>query len=537
MTLHVLDCTLRDGGYYNYWDFSPAIIEKYLDAVCQAGVNAIEIGFRMPAQNRFLGALAYSTDEYLRHLPLPKDILIGVMVNAKEIIAGPNGIEKTIARMFCSANDAPIGLVRIAAHFDEISSCQIIAGKLKSLGYQVGLNMMQASEQSPEALTAAAKTAATWGSVDMLYFADSLGNMNDADVRATTKAFAEGWKGPLGIHAHNNMGQALANTLSAMDAGITWLDSTIFGMGRGAGNANTEYLLVELNRQGLGDFHPDALFPLILDEFQKLHQQYNWGPSLLYFLSGAYGIHPTYVQEMLQLEDHSAEHVVSALEILRKGDAYSYNTERLNEAMQSVDVSFPGSWSAEGWASGRDVLLVGAGPWVRDHREALLDFIDRTNPMVICLNTTLDIPTDRITAYVACHAVRFAMEANHYSELKAPLIAPIAAFSKSVQQSFGDIQIFDYGMAVTRGKFQANASDCVIPHRLAAAYAFAVANAAGAKRILMAGFDGYDKSDSRQVEMEDALAAYAEIKDSAPLVAVTPTTYSITQSSIFAPEV
>ena len=70
--LTVLDCTLRDGGYYNEWDFSTPLVERYFLAVDDAGIDVVEIGLRSFAKEGFLGAYAYSTDDFLRQLSLPK---------------------------------------------------------------------------------------------------------------------------------------------------------------------------------------------------------------------------------------------------------------------------------------------------------------------------------------------------------------------------------------------------------------------------------------------------------------------------------
>ena len=82
----ILDCTLRDGGYYCDWDFDESIVKKYLTAVSKAKVDIAEIGFRFLPQKSHLGPFAYSTDEYLETLALPSNLDIAVMVNAKEII-------------------------------------------------------------------------------------------------------------------------------------------------------------------------------------------------------------------------------------------------------------------------------------------------------------------------------------------------------------------------------------------------------------------------------------------------------------------
>ena len=84
--LKILDCTLRDGGYYNNWDFDNELVELYLNSMEEASIDVIEIGFRSPPKQSFMGPYVYSLDDYLESLPLPKNILIGVMINAGDAI-------------------------------------------------------------------------------------------------------------------------------------------------------------------------------------------------------------------------------------------------------------------------------------------------------------------------------------------------------------------------------------------------------------------------------------------------------------------
>ena len=75
--LRLLDCTLRDGGYYNSWDFSPDLISQYIDAMLSAGVDIVEIGFRSLNNRGFRGASAFTTDDFLESLNIPKDLMVG----------------------------------------------------------------------------------------------------------------------------------------------------------------------------------------------------------------------------------------------------------------------------------------------------------------------------------------------------------------------------------------------------------------------------------------------------------------------------
>ena len=101
----ILDCTLRDGGYYCDWDFDESIVKKYLTAVSKAKVDIVEIGFRFLPQKGHLGPFAYSTDEYLETLSLPSNLDIAVMVNAKEIIEAEMEVDAVLNLLFSKKSD------------------------------------------------------------------------------------------------------------------------------------------------------------------------------------------------------------------------------------------------------------------------------------------------------------------------------------------------------------------------------------------------------------------------------------------------
>ena len=533
----VLDCTLRDGGYYNDWDFMPDLVETYLTAIAEAGVHTVEIGFRFPPQDKFLGAFAYSTDNYLRQLAIPDSLEIAVMVNAADLLADPVSPVACVDRMFQQASDSPVDLVRIAAHLREIDGCRDGVKRLKELGYKIGFNIMQIAAHAPDVLEAATKEIAGWEAVDILYFADSFGSMNAGQVTDILGYLRKQWRGPIGMHAHDNIGNALSNSMAALELGVSWIDSTVCGMGRGAGNVRTEYLLVEMRQRGYGNFNAGAIFPLALNEFETLRQNYQWGPNLFYFLSGSYGIHPTYVQEMLKTSQKGTVEAISALDHLREDGAKSYSHERLRQALEIGTINYEGSWDATGWADGREILVLGSGPWISQHIKSVEDFIDRTQPLVICLNTSTPLDHEKIDAFAACNALRVTTESANYVSLGAPLIAPASEIDPDIRDALGKDRLLDYGVCVKAKAFDINKTGCVIPQQLVAAYVLAFCNAAGAGRILLAGFDGYEPGNPLQEQMEDVFHCYAQLANRVPLTAVTPTTNSIPQISLFAPVV
>ena len=222
----ILDCTLRDGGYYNKWDFEQGTVDKYLNSMKTAKMDIVELGFRFLPKNTFMGPYAYTTDNFINQLKLPEGPLYGVMINGKEFIESS---ESPINKLFQKKEKSSISLVRIAINFANVLDSELIAKQLKDMGYLVGMNMMQAHGKSEDDYVETAKTISSWGVVDVLYFADSLGNMTPVDVQKICQALKKGWPGTLGIHTHNNKNLALINAITAIENGVSWCDGTAPG--------------------------------------------------------------------------------------------------------------------------------------------------------------------------------------------------------------------------------------------------------------------------------------------------------------------
>ena len=532
--LKILDCTLRDGGYYNDWDFSKSLVDQYLITMDNSNIDVIEIGFRFLPKKSFLGPYAYTTDQFLRSLDLPQDLMIGVMINAKEILDYQHGIKEAISTLFNKEEDSPVSLVRVAAHFSEYENCHEIVAELNGLGYKVGFNLMQAGGRSAKELCSAAGDISKWSELDVLYFADSLGNMRSDDVQKTINSFKEGgWSKPIGIHTHDNMGEALNNSIEAIANGASWVDSTVLGMGRGPGNVRTEYLLIELQKRNLGKYVPDNLFPLVLDEFTELQKHYGWGPNLLYYLSAEYGIHPTYVQEMSGRVNMDAQQQVEALNYLNSTDSSGFSRENLSQAFLNEGGNQKGSWSCENWLLDETVLIIGPGPSTKKHAEAIHSFITEKKPKVISLNINNDIKSEHIDAYAACHHMRVFMDAEKYLKLEKPLIIPLETVPNELRKKLSKVQVLDYGMSIKDGHYEFSDEGCTIPNRLVFGYVISLIHSAKAKRIFLAGFDGYGKNDPRQEEMEKTIEIYKRCENSLELTAITPSSYSVEQSSVY----
>ena len=372
----ILDCSLRDGGYYNKWDFDRDIVCRYINAVKASSVDVVELGFRSLPKNTFMGPYVYTTDEFINQLDLPKGPIYGVMINGKEFVSDSDSLESPIDKLFQIKEKSPITLVRIAINFNNVLESESIAKELKDMGYMVGLNMMQAHGKSEEDYVKTAKSISSWNVVDVLYFADSLGNMTPKDVKKICQSLKKGWSGTLGIHTHNNKDLALINSMTAVENGVTWCDGTITGMGRGAGNASTEGLILEMLRLGYHSGNAKMTQPAV-EDFTVLKNQYNWGSNLYYHYASNHDIHPTFVQSLIEDKRYDNQQVLGALEFLADRDSTSYSADGIREAIYGDHKDVTGTWDATGWLADKEALIVGAGPSVNIYREGILEYSNR----------------------------------------------------------------------------------------------------------------------------------------------------------------
>jgi len=529
----ILDCSLRDGGYYTQWEFSIPMIKRYLAAMSALEIDVVEIGFRFLGSDGFKGPCAFSTDSFIEGLDVPRNIKLGVMVNCGEISNSEKDIQDNLERLFSDASSSPVHLVRIACHAEEIASAETAVSWLKSSGYRVGLNVMQISSISDTEIEDISGIIKDWP-LDVLYFADSTGSLVPKDIKRIVTGFRKSWTGSLGIHAHDSMERALVNTLTAAECGVEWLDGTVLGMGRGPGNCRTESLLMSVRDQELGSEQLTVLAELIEGDFLPLKEQYRWGSNPYYFRSGQCSIHPSYVQSMLSDSRYTSDDVFAVLDNLKEDRGRKFSKPVLEAAGNLYSGTTRGQWRPRDYLTSPEVLIVASGPGVAQHRQGIEEYIRLKRPYVIALNTQQNICEELINIRAACHPVRLLADCARYAEFPQPLATPASMLPERTRRQLDGVEILDYGIAVKGERFECFETYAILPKPLVIAYALAIATSGGASRILLAGLDGYGSNDSRNHEMDWLIDCYQASENSCELLSITPSAYQIRQSSVYA---
>lgn len=243
MTAHnqsfvLMDCTFRDGGFQTDWRFSDAMVGHYFGMCQAAGVDIVEMGYLNldPAAGvSHLGsfkALPESLSDVQRQQVDLGPMRAAVMIDAWRVLDQPVQAVAEVIMAAIRRSPFPIAILRIAAMSSQLEGSLALAKALAGQDLAVMINLMQAAELTPEQLAHDLPALAV-EPVTALYFADSFGRMLPEQVHRLFSQARELTPLPLGFHAHDNYGLAVANTQAALDAGARHADGTFAGIGRG----------------------------------------------------------------------------------------------------------------------------------------------------------------------------------------------------------------------------------------------------------------------------------------------------------------
>lgn len=278
----VLDCTIRDGGCTNAWRFDHDLVARVYAAVAAAGVDICEVGYWTgdgvfePGE---VGPWRFTRADDLRHILIDTPMQTAVMCDRGRI-------SKSDLR---PPSETLVDVVRMATYAQDVDEAIGFLEHAQDLGYQVFCNVMAVTVCTPQEVDAFLGKLAK-SSIPSIAIVDSFGAMYPHHLRYLTRKY-KNWLRPdqsVGVHLHNNQQTAFANTIAAIDEGADFVDATVFGMGRGAGNCPLELLLMYL------DDPKHDVVPLleVIEEIAELRQGLKWGYHVPYGVSGWLNQHP-----------------------------------------------------------------------------------------------------------------------------------------------------------------------------------------------------------------------------------------------------
>lgn len=287
--IKIVDCTMRDGGLVNNFAFTDEFVKDLYKANIKAGVDYMEFGYKADKElfdpSEF-GKWKFCNEEDIRAIVGENDSPLKISVMAD---VGRCDYKKDIL----PKKDSVIDLVRVATYIHQIPTAIKMIEDFKEKGYEVSVNIMAVSKVNTEDLDAGLKLLAR-SNVDIIYLVDSFGSFYPEQITRLSQKYLEiaNDSGKIvGIHAHNNQQLAFANTIEACRVGVSLLDATVNGMGRGAGNCYSESLLSFLKNPKY-DVIPIIRF--VEKHMLKLKAEGTvWGYDIPYLMTGILNSHPS----------------------------------------------------------------------------------------------------------------------------------------------------------------------------------------------------------------------------------------------------
>ena len=330
--MKLLDCTLRDGGYYTNWSFDDDFVKRLVWSLDKAGVDIIEMGYKSPLKG---GKYRKCNDSFIKDIVGDCKTDLAFMIDIKDFINGDVDV-KLLTDIVKPSSESPFTYCRLAITPQQIKEALIMIELLNELGYKVIVNVMRVSllkdSEIRKFCDSLSKTK-----VVALYFADSFGSLLPDRVKELIEIFKD-TKKDIGIHTHDNLGLAFANSLCAIDNGVKYVDGTLTGMGRGVGNVRTEQLLMYYNYdyKYVTDFITNVMIPM--------KNECGWGWNHNYMLTGLKEIHPTYCQRLqsLPIEDSKVQEILNNIP---DSDRNSFKDDYVN-IEQKVSVIIPARYKS-----------------------------------------------------------------------------------------------------------------------------------------------------------------------------------------------
>lgn len=406
--IQVLDCTLRDGGYCNNWEFGEKNISLIIDALIKANVDIVECGYLVESSKESCNNTKYASLLVAEQV-IPQDY-------AKMAVCMVNYGEYSLDK-FPIYNKGRIGGIRVAFHKKDLRAAMEYCLGIKRRGYQVFVQPMLTLDYSEEEFLQMIELANEVQPY-AFYIVDSFGGMKERELMRLfymlEHRLAEEIK--IGFHSHNNMQLAYSNAKSLISVQTKRdliIDSSIFGMGRGAGNLNTELLTEHLNECEDAFYQLPPLLSVIDRVLNDFYKENYWGYSIANYLSARHNAHPNYARHLegkSTLTIESMNEIFGIMEETKKANFDSSYIETLYldyMGRQSVpDSSF---YNFASIVKGNSILIIAPGISSKEKKEEIQQWIQRTKCISIGVN--FDYPYIK-TDYIFISNMRRYRELN-----------------------------------------------------------------------------------------------------------------------------
>jgi 4-hydroxy 2-oxovalerate aldolase len=282
--IKVVDCTVRDGGLMNKWKFEDDFVRKVYQATEKAGIDYMEIGY-ISSESSFsrgeYGPWRFCAEKDVKRIVGDGDrkIKLSAMADIGRVAYDDIPLK----------SESSLDMIRVACYVHQVDAAIALSHHCMEKGFEVTINLMAVSTVGLRELNEALEDLAK-SKVPIIYLVDSFGAFYSEDIDTLSAKYMERLPGKtIGIHCHNNQQLAFANTIAAIINGINFLDASLYGIGRGAGNCPLELLLSFLKNP---KFNVRPLIQVIEEQIFPWREKIDWGYFIPYMVSGVLNQHP-----------------------------------------------------------------------------------------------------------------------------------------------------------------------------------------------------------------------------------------------------
>lgn len=475
--LSILDCTLRDGGYINEFHFGEQAMKSMVEKLSKAAVDIIECGF--------LKSGAFDKDRSL----------FGSIDSVKNVIGkkNPNLMYVAMIQYGAISNEeigefdgSSIDGIRLTFHEHEIDPSFALAEQLMEKGYKVFMQPVGTMTYTDAALLELI------GRVNRLqpyafYMVDTLGTMYKNDLLRMFYLVDHNLdkKIAVGFHSHNNLQLSFSNAQELMQLNMSRrliIDVSVFGMGRGAGNLNTELVTQYIN-SNFGLQYDNIEILEIIDEYiRPLSIQYRWGYDAAYYIASVTGCHPNYASFLLNRQTLHVQDIYAILNHLDAGRRMLFDREYINEEYlhymnHHVDDRVVLEKLKKCIAE-RPVLLLAPGKSLKTNQERIMELLEADDYFVASVNFIPPDPAVDMMFVSNMKRFRSMEELGKAASNKTNIIVTSNISTTSAENRY----IIDYSSYL-------NEEQCISDN--AGLMCINLLKKAGVKQIWLAGFDGF----------------------------------------------
>ena len=461
--MKILDCTLRDGGYYTDWDFDDNLVNNYLDLAKHLPIDIVEVGYRGNRSKKlYFGEYYFLTKTKLQNIKkkIGKKTKISIMIDLKDW--------KTPKELELNLKDCTscVDIIRFAVNPRKLSKINKYLEITKKLGFTVAVNLMYVHLilKDEKIISNVIKLNKYF---DVLYLVDSYGTLIPGDVGniiEKIKLIDKNIK--IGFHSHNNLELALSNTIEAINHKVDFVDCTFTGMGRGAGNLKTELLLsylgIKLNKIKINNFK--NIGPVV-DMFEEIRSTEKWGASLPYMISGSTNSPQSQAMQLIKSKRYNMTDIVTYL--YKKKEKKDNIVKNLNFKKKNV-------------------LIIGGGTSVKKKINYLQEFLKENKNIFVIFSSSRNIKLFKNLSARSAICITgneiLKINKNFFNKNKFiinNLIDDKTLLPKKIQNFY---------------KLKKN----ILPKKInnsPLAISLAAAQEINAKKIFLIGFDGFNKTD------------------------------------------